>query len=191
MAGTTLFGTLAGLLRYPDESWPQRLETCASSLRSEAPELVPLFEEFQGRVAGLSAEEMQEQFTRTFDLNPVCTLEVGWHLFGEQYERGEFLVKMRGLMRHFELAEDTELPDHLTHVLEVLGEMDAESAQEFAAACVFPALDKMCASFREEGSAYESAIRLVVRSVEGRYERGEAPALQPPELHVIQEGGPA
>lgn len=191
MARTTPFGALAGLLRYPDESWRQRLDACESRLRSEAPALVPLFEDFRGRVAGLSAEAMQELFTRTFDLNPVCTPEVGWHLFGEQYERGEFLVKMRGLMRHFEIPEDTELPDHLTHVLEVLGEMEPEGAQEFAAACVFPALDKMSASFRDDGSAYESVLRLVVQCVEGRYERGEAPAPQPPELHVIQGGGPA
>jgi len=189
MGRTTLYAAVAGLLRYPDENWRQRLEDCESALRSEAPALLPLLADLRGRVEGLGVDEMQELFTRVFDLNPVCTLEVGWHLFGEQYERGEFLVKMRGLMRHFELPEDTELPDHLTHVLEVLGEMDAESAQEFAAACVFPAVDKMSASFKGEESAYETAIRLVVRSVESRYERGEAPLPQPPELHVIQEGG--
>ncbi len=41
----------------------------------------------------------EELYTRTFDLNPVCALEIGWHLFGEDYERGAFLVRMRDQLR--------------------------------------------------------------------------------------------
>ena len=32
--------------------------------------------------------QIEETFTRTFDVNPACALEVGWHLFGEEYARG-------------------------------------------------------------------------------------------------------
>ena len=38
-------------------------------------------------------EQIQELYTRTFDINPVCTLEIGWHIFGEDYARGALLVK--------------------------------------------------------------------------------------------------
>ena len=32
-----------------------------------------------------NAEDLQEMYTRTFDINAVCTLEVGWHIYGEDY----------------------------------------------------------------------------------------------------------
>ena len=75
----------------------------------------------------------QELYVQTFEFNPACTLELGWHLFGENYERGEFLVRMRDLLRRHGIAESTELPDHLTHVLALVGRLDHEEAAELAA----------------------------------------------------------
>ena len=92
------------------------------------------------------SKELQELYAATFDLDPHCSLEVGWHLFGENYERGEFLVKMRVELRRLGVGESTELPDHLTHALAALGRMEPQEAAEFATACLFPALDKMCAA---------------------------------------------
>jgi len=40
----------------------------------------------------------------TFDINPACALEVGWHLFGEDYMRGQFLVRMREELSKYEIA---------------------------------------------------------------------------------------
>ena len=51
--------------------------------------------------------------TRTFDLNPVCTLEVGYHLFCENYKRGEFLANLRATEAPFELGQEFQLPDYL------------------------------------------------------------------------------
>ena len=68
----------------------------------------------------LGSTELEELYTRTFDINPVCSLEVGWHLFGEDYNRGAFLVRMRGLLREHGIEEGAELPDHLESVLRVL-----------------------------------------------------------------------
>ncbi len=86
---------------------------------------------------------MQELYIQTFEFNPACTLEIGWHLFGENYERGEFLVRMRDELRRHGIVETTELPDHLTHVLQLIGRMEREEACRLAGEIVLPALDKM------------------------------------------------
>ena len=39
--------------------------------------------EFAQAWADLTPEQQQELFVRTFDLNPLCSLEVGWQLYGE------------------------------------------------------------------------------------------------------------
>ena len=75
--------------------------------------------------------ELQELYTRTFDLSPVCALEVGYHLFGEDYKRGEFLARLRETENPYELGQEQQLPDYLPVVLRLLGQM--EDAEERAA----------------------------------------------------------
>jgi nitrate reductase delta subunit len=85
----------------------------------------------------------QELYIETFEFNPKCTLELGWHLFGENYERGEFLVKMRAELRRHGIEETGELPDHLTHVLRLIGRMEHGEAALLIGENVLPALEKI------------------------------------------------
>ncbi len=157
---------LAALLTYPEADYPQRVET---SLRASTPECRESLEHFAGAVEKLEVWELQELFTRTFDMNPVCSLELGWQLFGENYERGLLLVRMREELRRYGLCESTELPDHLTHVLELLERMDHETAADFAAACVLPALEKMLAALRGKENPFESVLLAIQRFLHVRF----------------------
>ena len=166
-----IYDQLAALLEYPGADYLERVVRCTQALGETQPEAAVLLAGFEEQVGDLSTEDLQALFTSTFDLDPVCTLEVGWHLFGEQYERGVFLVKMRQQLRRFALAESTELPDHLTHVLAVLGRMEAEEAGEFAAACVHPALDKMRAGLGGKSNPFENVLEAIARVLESRHAR--------------------
>jgi nitrate reductase delta subunit len=189
MPGAEKFDSLAALLRYPDESYFRSAQDCQDTLKGMPSDILALLENFSRRISSLSMEQLQELFTLTFDLNPVCSLEVGWHLFGEQYERGEFLVHMRQQMRRFGVAESTELPDHLTHVLSVLGRMEQEEAEEFAGMCVYPALDKMRAGLAEKGNLFKTVLELIARVMEIHFQRPLAMPAHTPTLRVIQQGG--
>ena len=137
---------LASLLRYPDAP--------LTRLPGDAPEVAEFFDEIE-RVA---PEGMEELYTRTFDLNPVATLEVGWHLWGEQYERGRFLADLRALQASIGVPMSSELPDHLTVLLETLAAMDDPQrlAQQIA-----PALEKIAQPLEEQGNPYRHLIRAV------------------------------
>ena len=116
---------------------------------------------FRMAISHLTVEDMEELYTRTFDINPVSNLEVGWHLYGEQYERGAFLVNMRGMLRSHGVAESAELPDHLTHVLRLLGRMSENEAHEFSGRYVLPAVNKMLEGFKDKGNPYEHVLLAV------------------------------
>jgi nitrate reductase molybdenum cofactor assembly chaperone NarJ/NarW len=137
-----------GLLRYPD-----------ASLRTD------LLPEFHDEVARVSPEGMQELYTMTFDLNPVATLEAGWHLWGEQYERGRFLADLRARQDALGIDAGTELPDHLPVLLEMLErEFDAELATQ-----VLAALEKIEKPLHEQGNPYRhviAAARAAIRGVQ-------------------------
>jgi nitrate reductase delta subunit len=165
-----LYDALAGLLVYPDAGYCQRLAACRQALAAWHPDAKLLLDRFAERVAALSAEELEELYTHTFDLNPVCSLEVGWHLFGENYSRGEFLVRMRQELRRSALPESAELPDHLTHVLAAVARMESRQADRFTVTHLLPALQKMLKGLAGKDSPYENvleAIRCVLISPYG------------------------
>lgn len=160
-----LYDALAGLLAYPRGRFAQCIERCRAALGDGCPEAVAHLDRFGSACLPLSPEQLEELYTQTFDLSPVCSLELGWHLFGENYSRGEFLVQMRQLLRRVGLSESSELPDHLTHVLPVLGRLPPGEADRLISKFLLPALAKMREGLR--GSIYGDvleAIRAVVES---------------------------
>ncbi len=164
MTATAKFDALGALLAYPNSDYLLRVNACREVLRGDADSL-DLLEKFAAAVVPLSLESLQELFIQTFDLSPVCTLEVGWHLYGENYDRGAFLVRMRQQMREHGIAESDELPDHLTHVLHVLGRMEGDAQCEFAERFVLAALAKMMAGFKNKGNPFEHVMNVIGRSV--------------------------
>ena len=158
------FDTLAALLAYPAGDCLARIEAAHHALSGDA-ESLEFLEKFRAAVTPLTPEGLQELFIQTFDLSPVCTLEVGWHLYGENYDRGAFLVRMRELMREHGVAESDELPDHLSHVLQVLGRLEADAQCEFAERFVLPALAKMMAGFRNKENPFEHVMNAIGRTV--------------------------
>ncbi len=160
METSSIYDSLASLLVYPGDDYHQRVTRAARALAAVDGEAGLLLAHFAEQIRNFSVESLQELFIQTFDMNPVRSLEVGWHLFGENYDRGTFLVKMRQQLRRFGVAESGELPDHITHVLAVLGRMPADESEEFAVACVFPALEKMRAGFadKNESNAFKNVL---------------------------------
>jgi nitrate reductase delta subunit len=153
---------LAGaIFRYPDERYLEALDGCRRGVRAVVPEAGTQLDQFRGALAGLSPEARQELFVATFDFNPACTLEVGWHLFGENYERGAFLVKMRQVLTRVGVSDGGELPDHLGTVLRALGRMPADEAAEFAEACLLPALAKMQTHLAGKSNPFESLLEAI------------------------------
>lgn len=145
---------LAELLRYPDARLTRSAEDGA--------EVMAFFDEIER----VDPEGMEELYTRTFDLNPVATLEIGWHLWGEQYERGRFLADLRALQEEIGVASAIELPDHLTVLLPTLARMTDPSA---LIARIAPALDKIAAPLNEHGNPYRHLIAAVKSSLQGAH----------------------
>jgi nitrate reductase molybdenum cofactor assembly chaperone NarJ/NarW len=166
---TTSFAILekfGKLLSYPGGGYLSEIDACRNAAPEIDPEAARCLSDFKARVCGLTLEEAQELYVQTFDLNPVCALEVGWQLYGDNYDRGNFLVKMRQELERYGVPENIELPDHLCHVLPLLARMDPETARSFGRASVVPALNKMLAAFEGKSSPYENVLKALGRILE-------------------------
>ncbi len=168
MRDPDLHDALAKAVGYPDEGFLASLDRCVALAGGKAG--APL-RRFRDRCVGRRLEELQELYTQTFDLDPACSMEIGWHLHGENYARGEFLVEMRRALRKHGVAEGTELPDHLTHVLPVLARMPSEEAARLAVKGAAPALDKILEGLKGRDCLYEDLVR-ATRDVVGEADHG-------------------
>ena len=104
-------------------------------------------------------DEVQEIFTRSFDVQAITTLGVGYVMFGDDYKRGEMLVNLNREMRDHGIDCGTELPDHLPTVLRLIARWeDRELAQEFVQEILHPALEGMVAEFSQRRMATREGL---------------------------------
>jgi nitrate reductase delta subunit len=178
------YASLAELLSYPEAQpvsvWP--------SEQSEKSAVALQLSYFRQKVRELSLHQLQELFIRTFDLSPVCSLEMGWHLFGENYDRGLLLVKMRQQLRQHGIPETSELPDHLTNALRLLPCMTRDDGSYFAGAVVLPALEKMLQAIHRQNNPYEHVLEAARLAVHADFPNLPAELAIPagvPELRVL------
>ena len=164
---TSAYEALSQVLTYPGAGYSELAQRLPAALHDNEASAKQMLESFAARVRDLSVTELQELFTRTFDLSPACSLEVGWHLYGEEYARGALMVSMREQLRRFSVPENGELPDHLTHILLLIDAMDPGERSKFVSTYVLPAVSKMVKALAGSGNPYEE----VMTAIEGVLQR--------------------
>lgn len=150
----TSLDRLAPLFVYPDDRYAA---TAAESARLLGLEPMRVFAD---AVISMPSAALQEEFVETFDLDPDCAPDLGWHLFGERYERGEWLARLRADLRRLGLETSAELPDHLTNVLRILAR-DEQSRADALARLVTPALDKLHTALDRRASPFRHVLTAV------------------------------
>lgn len=168
---TVTYEVLAGLLEYPGEDWARRMSDAQPIAAADSVQW------FIDGVELLSLSEVQELYTRTFDLNPACALEIGYHLFGENYKRGEFLAHLRETEAPFDLGQQHQLPDYLPVLLRLLTKLeDQELRTSLIADCLIPAIDKMFATFKDGTHPYRRLLEAVQSTLKSE---PDVPAARP------------
>ncbi|MFN8061322.1 MAG: molecular chaperone TorD family protein [Vicinamibacterales bacterium] len=157
----TLLPLAARVLTYPGPETPALLAECRAVSAPDVPDATRRLREFASAMEGHSIEAMQERFTGAFDFDPKCTLDIGWHLFGENYDRGDFLVRMRGALAAHGIEEGVDLPDHLPHLLILLDRMAPAAGAELATGFVLPAVAKILDGLGGQENPYELVIAAV------------------------------
>jgi len=147
----THYTALANLFEYPGEGFVEKVEEAQVLLDKHFPEAGKLLSPFTSYMSGADLKTQQELFLRSFDVQAVTTLDLGYVMFGDDYKRGELLV---GLNReHREVGNDcgVELSDHLPNVLRLLPKMkDAAIVEELVKRVIAPALRRMIRGFTPE-----------------------------------------
>lgn len=102
----------------------------------------------------------EEQYTRLFDLSPVCTPHLGYHLYGDAYERGALLAALMPEVERASVRLDGELPDFLPVLLRLLARLpDEEDAELLVVHLMAPGLAKMVTAVENATDPWSAVVR--------------------------------
>ncbi|HQU37449.1 MAG TPA: nitrate reductase molybdenum cofactor assembly chaperone [Anaerolineales bacterium] len=149
----SLFDSFAALLEYPSADFSEQAQRCLDLMRTINPEAAESLQRFANFIEENSLQRMQELFTTTFDMQPVCYPYVGFHLYGESYKRGAFMAQLNEAYHGIGYSAEQELPDNLAVILRFIGFDSENRYSEFSQALlsdgVLPSLEKMLKVFGE------------------------------------------
>src|SRR5512144_1521243 len=84
----------ARLLDYPQPSMGGLVQRVILILQSDNPQAAEMLAGFQQFVQQAPQTQLEELYTRTFDLQGVCCPYIGHQLFGETYKRSWFMARL-------------------------------------------------------------------------------------------------
>lgn len=142
------YNHLANLFRYPDESYRENVQCCVELLKLYYPEAYTEIFPFHKYINENDIYDIEEVFVKTFHIQAICFLDLGYVLFAEDYKRGDFLVKVKNEQRKVNNDCGEELADNLPNILTLMVLLeDEEFLSEFAVRIVKPAIEKMLEEF--------------------------------------------
>ena len=155
MQALTHYEHLAALFDYPGADYPARVRQAEDLLEGRYPLAETKLAEFReglpaagGTLSPEALDEVQEIFTRSFDVQSITTLGVGYVMFGDDYKRAEVLINLGRESVDAGLDCGSELSDHLPNVLRLIAKWrDQDLVQEFVEEIMHPALQMMIGEF--------------------------------------------
>lgn len=142
---------MAGLLDFPEQKLKENANQVQTFLDSRYPDVSDNFRPFCELVNNISVDDIQELYTRTFEVQAVTTLDLGYLLFGDDYKRAELLVNLN--REHNTIGNNCghELADHLPNVIRLIAMIeDDELRMELLRKLIIPGLKKMISEFDPE-----------------------------------------
>ena len=170
---------LAFLLQYPGAAWSGELADVEEVIRSmEKGQERLTVETFLAYAGSAPAIERQEAYTAAFDLAPETSLNLTYHLLGDNEDRGTALA---GLLAIYRVAgydpTGGELPDFLPLMLEFLAIITEPKKAGLFWSCL-GAVAPLATRLRESGHPYAGLLELTADLVQPRIEE---------HAHIIKE----
>ncbi|MBI2340818.1 MAG: hypothetical protein HYU99_10735 [Deltaproteobacteria bacterium] len=166
------YSRLAMLFDFPGPEFAARGRELLDCLRKNYPDAVTELQYFLDGLPSIPLD-IQELYTRTFDVQAITTLDIGYVLFGDDYKRAELLSN---LTREHKLAGNecgNELADHLPNMLRLIPKLsDSELVAELVGEILVPALLLMIREFdssllEKKNMNYRKHYKTLIESAPG------------------------
>lgn len=155
----TRYEVLATLVGYPGPGFDAEVAGAVALHAAAYPGAARRLAEFRRLLPADDLTALRELHTRTFDVQAITSLDIGYTLFGEDYKRGALLANLSREHAGAGLDCGGELADHLGNVLRLLPKLaDPALRQELVRVLVAPALQQMIREFDPAPLARKEAL---------------------------------
>ncbi len=145
------YEVIAKIFEYPEKGFSENVKEALQVMNLLYPRAAKELFEFTEFAEQTELETQQEIYTRTFDVQAITTLDLGYVLFGDDYKRGELLSNLCREHSDAGIVLNNQLADHLPNLLKLIIRLDdKELASELAGTIICPALSKIVEEFSPE-----------------------------------------
>lgn len=158
---------IAELFVYPSSNLPDSVNACEIEICKKYPESNSALTSFKKHLENMDLGKQQEYYSKTYDVNALCCMDLGYVIFGEDYKRGEFLVKIKNEQKLAGHNFDVELADYLPNVIKLFHyHKNKEFIKELAYCITIPALKEMLDKFKAPGNIYRKLLEMLLNILE-------------------------
>lgn len=152
----------ADLFRYPDEKLVLQAKAFLNSVNKQYPAQSEKLFSFINAIETLTTKQQQEYYMKTFDIQAISYLDIGYVMFGEDYKRAQLLVNLQNEHKIAGVDCGTELADHLPNVLCLLEQTtDRDFAVELGFIITMPAVRFMLTKFKNIDNYYKGLLEVL------------------------------
>jgi nitrate reductase molybdenum cofactor assembly chaperone len=167
------YAIFAPIFRYPEEKLEYYTEKLLGPVARSFPERARCVMDIIESQRTLSLGQQQEYYLRTFDVQAVCCLYIGYLLFGDDEKRARVLVNLQDEHRRTGVDCRGELADHLPNVLELLAKTpDNDFAEELGYIFLIPVVKFMLVRMKNIDNYYKICLEVLLDFLHADF-RGE------------------
>ena len=154
---------LADVFRYPDKNLGDRMNDFLNIVTEQFPEQAEKVSQILDAFSKMTVLQQQEYYMKTFDVQAVCYLDIGYVLFGEDYKRAQLLVNLQSEHKVAGVNCGSELGDHLPNVLMLLAKTTDQSfVEELGFIITTPAVRFMLIKFKNVSNIYKDMLEVLL-----------------------------
>jgi nitrate reductase molybdenum cofactor assembly chaperone len=165
---------IADLFRYPDENLTSKAKVLLNLFKQQNSAQYEKLASFVASLENLNVKQQQEHFMKTFDVQAICFLDIGYMMFGEDYKRAQLLVNLQKEHTVAGIDCGTELADHLPNVLCLLSKTkNDEFAEELGFIITSPVVRFMLTKFNNIDNYYKELLEVLLEMLQHDFIGGE------------------
>ncbi len=143
------YNKIAGLFVFPQkDDYVDNVKNIQKYLNEILPHIGEMLQLFTDVISTVSMHELEDLYLRTFEVQSITTLDIGYVIFGDDYKRGELLVNLNKEHKSYNIDCGNELADNLSNVLKLVNRIeDIELLNDLVNKIIAAALTKMIDGF--------------------------------------------
>ncbi len=146
------YNKIAGLFVFPQkENYLTDVKNIQQYLNEVLPDVGMHLQPFTDVITKVTRDEREDLYLRSFEVQSITTLDIGYVVFGDDYKRGEMLVNLNKEHQKHGIDCGDELADNLSNILKLINVIDDEALlDDLINKIVAVALTKMIEGFGDD-----------------------------------------